>query len=174
VGEIPASEIKKGDVIRHFFKSDFGLHKIEGTVDKVIREETALSKVEYVSVTLAEAVGSDVSRVMPGVYLYGDGGLRHQNYTFGIMPKVNVLRLSEEPIGGPTDELMSEAVPLRSLWLWSPGDSSRTTTVTVTKYDETPEAIWIHFRDEHGGDWALEPRAFHEQLRFLTFGEPTA
>jgi hypothetical protein len=173
MGEIPASEIKPGNVIRHFFKSDFGLHKIEGRVSNVEREKLA-SGVEYLAVTLDEVVGSDVSRAIPGAYLYGDGGLRMQNYTFGIIPKVNVLLLAPDETVTPHGDILAEAVPMRSLWKWSPGDTSKAVTVTVTKYEETSDGPWVHFVDPLGGTWALEPEAFQSQCQFITFGEPAS
>lgn len=170
MGEIPGSEIKPGYVIRHFFQSDFGLHKIEGLVDSVSLEKTA-ANVEYVSVTLVEAIGSDVSRVIPGAYLYGDGGLRHQDYNFPIMPNVKVLLLAREMTVQPFAEILADALPIGSFWKWSPSDGSHSATVEVTRYLESPDGPWIYFKDQANNPWTLEPEAFHAQCRFLAFRE---
>lgn len=89
------------------------------------------------------------------------------NYAFGVMPSKRILLLESGPTVELPNEILHGAVPMKSIWSWSPGDSSRSSLVTVEEYFENSEGEWIRFVDTHGSEWVLEPEAFHGQCNFV-------
>lgn len=168
--EIPVKDVKPGYVIRHFFKSDFGLHRIEGQVESLSEERTSTGR-GYVRVTLDGATGSDISLNFPGVYLYGRDGLRQSEYSFGLMPDMKVLLLEEGTSVLMPSEISPDAIPEHSIWVWSPGDGSATGMVRVSQYEEKTDGAWVHFADSAGSPWVLDSDAFLEQCTFFAFNE---
>lgn len=172
MGEIPAGEITSGNVIRHFYTTDFGLHVIDGQV-KEVSEHTLTGGQEYVRVVLNEARCADLQITAPkGAYLYGREGMAMPTYSFGLLKTAKVRLLCHSTSVLLSSEHDPDAVPLKSLWVWSPGDGSKEPLVTVENYFENADGTWIRFTDEGGSEWVLEPEAFLEQCRFLQMDGP--
>lgn len=169
MSEILATEVKPGNIIRHFFQSDFGLHRIEGPVSS-IEEQFLTGGRMFLYIVLREAHCSDVLLTSPGgAYLYGrDGSAMSPNYGLGVSPKSQVLLLATEATLERSANILPGAVPLRSYWTWEPKDSSVASTVQVTDYVEADNGPWVYFTSDSGSPWALDSDAFEEQCKFLS------
>lgn len=169
--EIVVDEVKPGNVIRHFFVSGLGLHRIEGEVTS-ISEDSLSGGEKYYAIKMAEARCSDVRLTAPGgkSYLYGDEGLVMRDYGLSIMSGQNVLILADSLTVEPSREILAEVLPVGSRWTWSPGDSSQSAVVTITKSEESSNGPWHEFVDECGSVWALDSDAFESQCSFLDLG----
>lgn len=172
MGEIPASQVRPGNVVRQFYKTDFGLHLIEGEVTEVTKHKLTGGQ-EYVRIGLKEARCSDVQiTARSGAYLYGREGMTMPTYAFGLMVDAPVRLLSVGPSISLPSEIDPDAIPLKSLWSWEPKDSSPLTLVRVVDYFENADGTWVKFVDTvTESEWALEPEAFLDQCKFVQLFE---